>query len=629
MLSMTTRRLLVPVLVVAVAAVLRLHNLTWNSMDSDEGTTLVLSLLPASQLLANFANMTLDPHPLLYYLIVKGWRTLAGASDVSLHLLSALAGILVVALTYRVGCLLVGRRPAALAAFFVALNAIVISESQDARNYAVAMACGLLALWMFLGPVRRPWPRSLPAWAVFGAGLFIMSYSHFVSGMLLPWFGLIVLIERRRVGARAWPALALVGGMGLLYVPFLFYAQRSQLNVNPVSADWRAWLSLFQQAVQLLLINWAPLESVAAGYALLAAAAGLIAVGVWRYRRGGSVALAWLFPQLVITFVVWMRYTPTPKTMYFVAPPFALLLAAGVEGLGRRAGWQRGLLTAALVALHFYGLLYLWRVGYQKDDWRNAARFLQAHVTPQDTALVHYGWYRIVLEHYYPAPLAYPWGAQIHDETEIENGLKPLLNSEIIWLVQGWVDLPGTDPEHLVEKWLSERYPLITAVYPRGITLKGFAVNFRTPVAPASATPASVGYPNGLTLKGYRLPETTLPVNDWWLHPPSTWVHATLYWSVARPLGEDIRVAVTLEDKSGQVWGGNLPREDDLRAFYPPLQWQPGEIVRQDFDVNTNPALLSGEYKIVLRVFPTGSDTPFVNNTGEDWFILGPITLAR
>src|SRR3990172_7063625 len=100
--STKMRRWIIPLMVVAVAAMLRLHNLTWNSMDSDEGTTLYLSSLPASQLLANFANLTLDPHPMLYYLIVKGWRTLAGDSDVAFHLLSPLTSILGVALTYRI-----------------------------------------------------------------------------------------------------------------------------------------------------------------------------------------------------------------------------------------------------------------------------------------------------------------------------------------------------------------------------------------------------------------------------------------------------------------------------------------------------------------------------------------------
>jgi len=616
-------------MVVAVAAMLRLHNLTWNSMDSDEGTTLYLSSLPASQLLANFANMTLDPHPMLYYLIVKGWRTLAGDSDVALHLLSALTSILGVALTYRIGCLLFRPRAAALAAFFMALNAIVVSEGQDARNYAVATAFSLLALWMFLGPLRRPGSYAALAWVVFGGSLFVMSYSHFVSGMLLPWFGLIVLTDLRRTRASGWLALVLVGAMGLLYVPYLLYARSSELNVNPVSTSLLDWLGLFRQAVQLLLINWAPLENPVAGYVMLVATAGLLAWGVWRYRRGGRVALTWLLPQLVITFVVWMRYTPTPKTMNFVAPPFALLLAAGMDGLRWRRRWLTGLLVAAFVALQVYGLLYLWRVGYQKDDWRNAAHFLRAHVTRQDTALVHYGWYRIMLEHYYPDPLAYPWGAQIHNETEIKNGIRPLLGSEVIWLTQGWIDLPGTDPEHRVEGWLSKRYPLVTAVYPHGITIKGFAVNFRTPTLPVSAVPTARRYLNGLTLVGYHVPETVLPVNDTWLHPPSTWVHVTLYWSVAQSLTEDIRVAITLEDEGGNVWGNELPRAGDLRAFYPPLQWQPGEIIRQDFDVNTNPAVLPGEYKLVLRVFPAGSDAPLPSDSGQDWRSLSPIVLTR
>jgi len=56
-----------------------------------------------------------------------------------------------------------------------------------------------------------------------------------------------------------------------------------------------------------------------------------------------------------------------------------------------------------------------------------------------------------------------------------------------------------------------------------------------------------------------------------------------------------------------------MPREKDLRAFHPPLHWQPGEIVRWDFDVNANPDIRPGEYK--------------AHAEGGDWLILDRVRL--
>jgi hypothetical protein len=179
----------------------------------------------------------------------------------------------------------------------------------------------------------------------------------------------------------------------------------------------------------------------------------------------------------------------------------------------------------------------------------------------------------------------------------------------------------------VVQGWLAERYPVVTEVFPNGVDVRGYATRYRYSSLPETATPLEVDYPNGLNLVGYRLTDRDLPTRDLWLHPPSTWVPVTLYWSASRPLSGDIRISILLEDEQGNVWGGNMPREKDLRAFYPPLHWQPAEIVRWDFDVNANPDIRPGEYKVVLRVYEIESGAALSHAEGGDWLILGRVRL--
>jgi len=62
-----------------------------------------------------------------------------------------------------------------------------------------------------------------------------------------------------------------------------------------------------------------------------------------------------------------------------------------------------------------------------------------------------------------------------------------------------------------------------------------------------------------------------------------------------------------LEDAEGQIWGERLERSGDAMHIWPTSRWQPGEVVRADYDVNLNPITPAGEYTIVVSA--PGSET--------------------
>lgn len=631
-----TRRFLLVLGVIALAAGLRLANLTWRSLDGDEGASLYFSSLSLPALMAGFANLSLEPHPQLYYVFLKGWRALAGEADAALRLFSVLPAVVTVAFTYRIGKWMLGWRAAAFAALLAALSPLLVTEAQDVRMYSLSLCFSAIAFWGLLHGLRRAPARAMPSLGVFVAAVLASGYSHFNGGMLMMAAGLVTLLELRRAGRTGWLAMGAVALAGLLYLPYLvnLYSHYGAGAVADRSAP--AWLSYFEQAGKWLAVYNAPLLdhtalALRARWALLGALVVLAGIGTVRAGAAGRLLAVWLLPQLLLTLYILMGYGYVlPKPLVFVAVPLALLCASAVMGCGRRLTWWSGLLAVSVVSVHLYGLAYLWRPGYQREDFRNAARFVSLHATSEDAVLVHLSWYNFVFGHYYPGPFVHPLGSDLPSAAVTGERLQALTTGEALWLVQAGVGQPGQgDPDRFVEAWLGARYPVITEIYPSGVDVIGYAVNYRTARLPPSATPAEVIYPNGLTLRGYRVPQRQFPANDLWLHPPSTWVHVTLYWSVTQPLPEDVRVAVTLEDRAGRVWGGDLPRANDLRAFYPPARWQPGEIIRQDFDVNTNPVLKPGDYKVVLRVYPAGSNTALLVPSGNNWSILSAVNLSR
>jgi hypothetical protein len=624
---------LAPLLILGLAGALRLHNLAWNSLDNDEGFSWAISRKPLPQLLSDSLHLHGDPHPPVYWMLLKGWTVFAGTSEFSMRLLSVFAGLTFVALVFYLSRRLFSRRAGLAAMIFAALSPHLIRNSQDARMYSLGGTLALAGVVCLVNGLQHGLARW---WLGYFALTALACYTHLAGSFLLPFHGLLIVTTLTRLRRVGWPALLALLTVGLSFLPYALNAWRASGPAHNVVRYFLRYDQLLHNATLLLSSFEAPL-SVPAQWVVVLFVGSVFILGfvTGRERLGWPsgfgrrlVAFYFLAPLFVIYLLSLREPIYHPKSLTFVAAAFMLGVGAGWERLWRRRRTAAMAVGLALVGIELYGLSTFWRREYQKEDWRHAAAHVARQAGLQDAVLIHLEYYKVVFTYYFhrPIPVIAPLGSFFGSE-DVDRVMQQFKGYETVWLVQSGEFL--TDPNHWVQTWLEARYPAITEVYPAGILVKGFAVHYRFPSLPAVATPLSIHYPNGLSLIGYRTPETRLPANDLWLHPPSAWVHVTLYWSVAEPLQQDIRVSVTLEDEVGNVWGGDLPRDRDLWAFYPPLKWQPGEVIRQDFDVNTNPILRPGEYKIVVRVYADGSETPLIAEHGADWVIVQRVELTR
>ena len=88
------------VLVLLLAAGLRLHLLGAQSLWNDEGASVAMTGRSLSEIISNTAA---DIHPPGYYILLSVWTRLMGSREFALRLMSALQGVLTVALTYALG----------------------------------------------------------------------------------------------------------------------------------------------------------------------------------------------------------------------------------------------------------------------------------------------------------------------------------------------------------------------------------------------------------------------------------------------------------------------------------------------------------------------------------------------
>ncbi len=128
--------------VLLLAALLRFVNLAHASLWLDELYN--LRVLPGATL-AHW-GAPVDQHPPLYYLLLRAWLEL-GRGELWMRFPSALAGLLAVALIWRVGGLLGSRPIGLLAAAFLAFSPLHVWYSREARMYGLASLAWVASLY--------------------------------------------------------------------------------------------------------------------------------------------------------------------------------------------------------------------------------------------------------------------------------------------------------------------------------------------------------------------------------------------------------------------------------------------------------------------------------------------------
>lgn len=134
----------------------------------DEAFVGVLMRLPLNEF---WQALSIEPHPPLYYLIIKVWTTILGVNDLSLRGFSLICGILTILFAYKIARKLFNTDVAGIIATFCAINPFLIAYSVEARSYAFF---GLLVLINFYFIIERRYIL-FTIWSVVLAFTFYLS----------------------------------------------------------------------------------------------------------------------------------------------------------------------------------------------------------------------------------------------------------------------------------------------------------------------------------------------------------------------------------------------------------------------------------------------------------------------
>ena len=377
----------------------------------------------------------------LHYLIV--WLTIQPVDPTVTTLLvrlpSALAGALLVVLTYGLGRMMFGNWQGLLAGTLVALSTTALDYSQDLRPYSLATVLLVFAVYCLVkigrpagGQPSRVW------WALFALSLAGAMYtSYALSIMALPslalccvwaWWRWNTSVAGKGWRLRLWPALMLAV-LGACLVP-------AALDLLKIPGAPFKWELLTLPAVSSALFNvwtWFTRFGLPSNIEIMVRITMLLLVGVGIYggiykaranpspRFGLWICVLFLFFPVSELILYSLSRQGVPRYILFVLPFYYLLVANGAHLLSsaisrlvnhRGESDARGTAPGPGMLDPFYvpliqasvaGILVLvFALGYYnystpggyttlaptRFDFRDAYRMLKVVASPDDTIII-------------------------------------------------------------------------------------------------------------------------------------------------------------------------------------------------------------------------------------------------
>lgn len=402
-----------------------------------------------------------DAHPPAYYVLLRGWTEVFGASERALRALSGVLALGTLAVLRGLAREHLGDRPAALAVVALVASPLFLQASAEATRYSLLT---LLYAWAAREAVRATEDDPRPRWrlAVLGA---LLLYTHYLGAVLAVSLAAFALWEGGWRGVRKVDGALVASALAFApWLPVLWH----HLSEGRFDPPWRPALPPTLPLQLLYVVGFGGRVAGTASYFSLSAAspwieallalpvAVLLAAGLWSlWRRsptlGRLAACCAGLPTVVLLGVSVARGSMVAYPRYFVfALPFLALavgsLAGGPAGRGFRVA--AGVCGAAVVALAVVSVAR-WADNLTEGmgDRQALAAALRARLQAGDAVLVYPRWESVGVDYYLPelrgryVALRSEWTQEAVHALRQQAGRAAA--SDRVWVLQGFPLAPG------------------------------------------------------------------------------------------------------------------------------------------------------------------------------------------
>lgn len=466
------RDLIVISLLALIAFAVRAVSLDVQSLWRDEVDSLRFATAPWSETLSTFIRPGWNGP--LYFMLLRGWIALTGASEYAMRFFSLAFGVLCVPLVYVLGHRLFNWLVGSLTALLVAASPYLTWYGQEVRMYTLVPALALLAIYSLRRAVEK---GGWHWWAAQVVATSLAFYSHILAALLVPVQVLLYFAWWPRARKRWVGALISLALLTLPYLPLAVWQtplvlQERETGFYPYALG---------EMAEILLDGWST-GMLGWGGTWGVALMGMLAV--WglvgptpsahlpnRWGLGGDrsrlALLCWLVTPLLAVWLISLRQPLfTDRYLIWSAPAFYLLVAGGLASLWRLGRWGRCTMAILVSVILVVNGVNLWRQATTpiKSDFRAAAAYMAGRRAPDELILFQIPYGKYTFDYYFSEGV-YPWAEGLYTNHRASDGSYLMSEQEAARRVQevtagyGTVWLVATeaamwDERGLVQAWL-------------------------------------------------------------------------------------------------------------------------------------------------------------------------------
>jgi len=417
-----------------LASTLRLYNLGKQSLWLDE----TYSVMMSNDLHTIWAEQTKDSSPPLYYSMLHFWIFCFGKSEVSLRLLSALFGILLIPLVFVAGTNIFSRKTGFFASLFAALSPYHIYYSQEAKVYSLLALLSLASFLMLYLSIRE---NRIIFWVAYVLSTIFCLYTHN--------YGILLLIAEFFFCIFYHPkAKALLNTIISFICIFIAFLPRIPILSIQAIIDINPWIEvakikdLISTFKYFCLLSWRLPTTQLLSLALKIAIplfAIIFVFGLFNRRKENVFLFTYFFIPLGIAFLISLKKPIYVAGRYdmLVFPAFCLIMGAGLSKI--KIYFLRQFLLVSIIIVTLLSLFHYYFI-YRKSNDRYISKYVQKYSDKKDIivatelSIVPFEYYW--KQDFQPQLFQFPNGPKSALVKEALVGDKKYINSEIRELIE-------------------------------------------------------------------------------------------------------------------------------------------------------------------------------------------------
>ena len=368
-------------LILFLGLILRLISVNQSFWLDEATSATVAKNLSLTQIISNFSPG--DFHPPLYYLILKIWTLPFGVSEISTRLLSVLAALATIYVTYLIAKKAISQSVATMAALLLTISPLHIYYSQEARMYSLETLFVTLAFYFYLGITKK---QTFLTWLFFSLSLVLVGMTDYLPLLVIPVFWVYSVVQKRELTWFTKLALSLVP-LSLVFSAWspIFARQAvAGFSVEKSSSQW--WRVLGKSGFKELALI--PIKFMVGRISFqsrfMYGFVVSVCLAVYGFilhetkRNFGKALIFWLWLLVPVTLAFILGFKVSVFSYFrliFVLPALSILLAIGLSKV--KESIFPFVFMFLILLSGVFSWIYLSNPKFHREDWREMTKASQ------------------------------------------------------------------------------------------------------------------------------------------------------------------------------------------------------------------------------------------------------------